>query len=65
MVLCKVMQVSRSGYYHFINPVKKSEILNLIVKVKALAKLSLYSYGGRQISKNLKAQGYPVGRYRA
>lgn len=64
-MLCKVMQVSRSGYYRFINHGYKVEDLNLIVEAKALAKLSRNSYGSRQISKNLKAKGYPVGRYRA
>lgn len=65
MMLCKVMQVSRSGYYRFIKQGKKAEDLNLMVEVKALAQLSRYSYGSRQIAKNLKAKGYAVGRYRA
>lgn len=64
-MLCKVMQVSRSGYYRFIKQGYKAENLNLILEVKALAKLSRSSYGSRQISKNLKAKGYSVGRYRA
>lgn len=34
------------------------------MEVKALATLSRNSYGSRQISKNLKAKGYSIGRYR-
>lgn len=59
------MQVSRSGYYHFIKHGYKAEDIKLIVEVKALAKLSRHSYGSRQLSKNLTAKGYAVGRYRA
>lgn len=59
------MQVSRSGYYRFIKYGKKVDRLHLIVEVKALAQLSRFSYGSRQMSKNLKAKGYPVGRYQA
>jgi putative transposase len=59
------MQVSRSGYYRYIKYGYKMEDLNLIVEVKALAKLSRNSYGSRQMSKNLKANGYLIGRYQA
>ena len=59
------MQVSRSGYYRFIKHGYKAEDRNLLVEVKTLAKLSRNSYGSRQLSKNLKAKGYPVGGYQA
>lgn len=59
------MQVSRSGYYRFSKHGYQLEATQLIVEVKALAKLSRNSYGSRQIAKNLTAKGYPVGRYRA
>lgn len=59
------MQVSRSGYYRFIKYGYKVEALSLLAEVKALAALSRNSYGSRQMSKNLKAKGYSVGRYQA
>jgi len=62
------MEVSRSRYYQYfkqmnLQPSKKE--LELICEVKELDKLSRHSYGSRQISKNLKAKDYNVGRYAA
>lgn len=59
------MQVSRSGYYRFLKAGYQKVDLSLVLEVKALAKLSCNSYGSRQMSKNLKAKGYAVGRYQA
>jgi putative transposase len=62
------MQVSRSGYYRFVSRLgqPKQDLDNkLLVEVKALDKRSRGSYGSRQISQNLQAQGYAVGRYKA
>ena len=67
-MLCKVMEVSRSRYYQYLKkinlPPSKKELV-LICEVKELDKLSRHSYGSRQISRNLKAKGYSVGRYAA
>lgn len=62
------MQVQRSGYYGYVKKLKQPWIdadAPLLVEVKALDQLSRSSYGSRQISKNLKAKGYAVGRHRA
>jgi len=62
------MEVSRSGYYKFIQkkPVKKQVLEHqLIIEVKALAKESQNSYGSRMMAKQLRAKGYEVSRYAA
>jgi putative transposase len=62
------MQVHRSGYYGYVKSLKQPYIdpdSELLVEVKALDKLSRSSYGSRQMSKNLKAKGYAIGRLRA
>jgi len=62
------MQVHRSGYYDYVKCLKKPVIdadNKLLIEIKALDKLSRSSYGSRQMSKNLKAKGYAVGRCRA
>jgi putative transposase len=66
-VLCRVMEVSRSGFYLYlkrnacsrINPeiyALESEIKNLFIKHKQ-------QYGSRRIMKELQKQGYQIGRY--
>lgn len=62
------MEVSRSGYYKFIQEkVGEKQALEhqLIMEVKALAKESQNSYGSRMISKQLRAKHYEIGRYAA
>jgi transposase InsO family protein len=67
-VLCKVMKVSRSGFYdyknrvtsHKIDPeelVLESEMKDLFIKHKK-------QYGSRRLMKELQKQGYQIGRYR-
>lgn len=67
-VLCKVLQVGRSGFYHYKQRLKTakpdSEAL-WIAEIKALHQLSQGSYGSRQMAKNMQAKGYPIGRYAA
>ena len=66
--MCRVMEVSRSGYYRFLRrkPSKKELLKNkFLVEVKAWAAESRNSYGKRMISKNLQALGYKVGIYQA
>lgn len=67
-LLCKVMEVSRSGYYHYLNSlfkVRDSQEEILVAEIKMLHKQSDRSYGSRRMSKALSAKGYSVGRYRA
>lgn len=66
-LLCKVMQVSRSGYYRYCKALvseRAKDDIQLITELKALAKISKNSYGNRQMTKNLQAKGYEVGRYK-
>lgn len=67
-LLCRVMDVSRSGYYSFIKRPKSAKGVytnQLLIEVKALSKESRNSYGSRMMSKRLQAKGYAVGRYAA
>lgn len=60
-LLCRVMQVSRNGYYRYLKRksvvkprVQKEE--RLIIEVKAIAQASRCSYGSRRIAQaRLKA----------
>jgi putative transposase len=66
--LCRVMEVSRSGYYKYIKGLgilKEDLEEKLLVEIRALHKLSDKSYGSRSLSKGLKGLGYSVGRYQA
>lgn len=67
-ILCRVMLVSRSGYYDYVRSNLKEKTVNeqqLLVEVKALAKSSKNSLGKRMMAKNLQAKGYKVGVYAA
>lgn len=67
-LLCKVMQVSRSGFYSWKNREKsprQQERDRLIPKVKEIHKQTRGSYGARRISEELKAQGESCGRSKA
>lgn len=67
-LLCQVMDVSRSGYYRYINAKPSTRQMmqtKLLVEVKALAVQSRFSYGKRRIAKGLQTQGYSVGCYAA
>jgi putative transposase len=65
-LLCQVMRVSESGYYAWharpknVICLKKVEIE---ARIKALFIESKSSIGSRKISKQLKKEGYSIGRY--
>jgi putative transposase len=62
------MEVSRSGFYRYLKantPDTVSKDFELISKVKEIHKQCNAKYGTRRISKSLKENGYPVGRFRA
>jgi len=65
-ILCQVMEVSRSGFYHYCNNLKKSapEEIGLINRIKAIFKEHREQYGSRRIHRQLKDEGYQVGRYK-
>lgn len=68
VVLCQVLQVSRSGYYDYQSRQARSDgpdRQRLIVKVRAIHSCSRQTYGSRRMSKALKEDGEAVGRYQA
>lgn len=66
-VLCRVMQVSRSGFYQYFhnkgNQIDPEQIA-LESSIRSIFSASKATYGSRRIVKGLKSRGYDVGRYR-
>ena len=68
-ILCRVMRVSRSGFYDYLNRFDrgtddKPEESALTTRVHAIFKEHRSKYGSRRIVKQLKEEGYNVGRYK-
>ena len=68
-VLCKVMKVSRSGFYDYLHRINNNDIANdhegpLKARVKEIFKESKDSYGSRRILKKLQSEGHQIGRYK-
>lgn len=67
-LLCKVMRVSRSGYYAWRGrkePVLHKENGRLVPLVREFHRVSKGTYGTRRISEDLRAAGIVCGRFRA
>ncbi|MEE8056933.1 MAG: IS3 family transposase [Pseudomonadales bacterium] len=67
-LLCEVMEVSRSGYYKFINTAATGvslETVRLKADCNTLFAASRQSYGSRRMAKGMRVQGYSLGRYQA
>ena len=67
MVLCRVMQVSTSAYYDWLKrpaEVIKAETLALYRRMKELFKASRGSLGSRKMMKELRKEGFRIGRYK-
>ena len=67
-ILCRVMGVSRGGYYKYIkinHENKMNPDFELISKVRQIQSITRSSYGSRRMSDQLRDDGYDVGRYRA
>ena len=67
-MLCKVMWVSRSGYYCWLKlglSARDQERAWLVPKVRAIHQLSRGTYGCRRVSEELEAQGIQCGMYKA
>lgn len=69
-VLCRVMEVSRSGFYDYLRRQNRKEEMNrekleLLLKVKEIFEESQGSYGRRRMSKQLRLEGYEVGPHQA
>ena len=65
-VLCKAMQVSRSGYYHRKRRRPSArEQAQLIPKVRGLHQESRVTYGSRRMAQELKALGFRCSKHKA
>ena len=68
-LLCRVMEVSRSGYYAYAErrregPRSEGEA-ELVRRVKAIHEEARGSYGTRRMARQLQGEGHAVGRYKA
>ena len=68
-ILCKVMKVSRSGYYDFFHRFNNRTDGNpredaLSARIHAIFKEHRSKYGSRRILEQLKEEGYGIGRYK-
>lgn len=67
-MLCRVMGVSRSGFYDYEKRVAQDpdpDHQDLVEMVRKISDSSDHTYGARRMSRALKALGYEVGRRRA
>ena len=67
-LLCRVMGVSRTGFYDYLRrqdrtPDRQRE--EKLRQVKKLAEASRHTYGSRRMAKALQESGHAVGRYQA
>ena len=68
-VLCKVMRVSRSGFYQYfkrINRGSENDLAETTLKarIRAIFKEHRSKYGARRIMKERNTQGYKIGIYK-
>jgi len=68
-VLCKVMEVSRSGFYDYLHRFKSGTDDNpkqtaLVGRVCSIFKEHRSKYGSRRIAKQLNNEGHSIGRYK-
>jgi putative transposase len=63
-LMCKVLGVKRSGYYHFekTDKIPNPDHKAMLVWVKELGRASKYSYGSRRMKEALNFLGFSVGR---
>jgi putative transposase len=68
-ILCEVLQVSRSGFYAYVQRQTSrcvdAEEVALVARVQAIAAETRHSYGSRRMAKQLQEDGFAVGRYKA
>ncbi len=63
--LCRVMQVSRSGYYAWRQREPDPDRARRVVLVQAIHEQKRGSYGSRRMARELRRRGEPVGRSQA
>ena len=68
ILLCKVMRVSRSGFYDYLarfkNPKDRPDDAALQRRINEIFDKSRGSYGSRRVVKQLKNEGRQIGRYK-
>jgi putative transposase len=68
--LCRVLEVSRSGYYAWRqrepDPARQDKLVRTVRRaVKAIHQQKRGSYGSRRMAKALQREGWSVGRHQA
>ena len=68
-ILCKVMVVSRSGFYDYLHRLNKRTDDSpyeaaLKTRIKLIFKQHRGKYGSRRIAKQLQSEGHQIGRYK-
>jgi transposase InsO family protein len=68
-VLCKVMRVSRSGFYQYLKRINQGPENDpaetaLKARIQAIFKAHRSKYGARRIMKELNNQGHQIGIYK-
>jgi putative transposase len=67
-LLCKVLEVSRSGFYDYLRdrhrPDQDAEQAALESKIRSIFDKSKKTYGSRRILSQLRLEGRLIGRYR-
>ncbi len=65
--MCKLFNVTRSGFYHYQKKSKEPDPIHeeLLEWTKKVAESSDYTYGARRMKKALNALGYPLSRNKA
>lgn len=61
--MAKILHVSRSGYYHFLQKPKKTENLELLTQIKAIFHEHKGRYGAPRVHAQLKKQNICISRY--
>jgi putative transposase len=66
-LMCRLLDVKRSGFYHYEKTYKASTPLHeeLLDWTKKVSESSNYTYGSRRMKKALNALGYALGRNKA
>ena len=67
-LLCKVMKVSRSGYYQWKQrspSARDQERMQLIPRIRSIHQGTKATYGSRRMAKELESLGLRCGRYKA
>jgi putative transposase len=68
-MLCEVLEVSRSGFYDYVERCKTggvdAEEMRMLARVKTIHAETGQSYGSRRMAKQLQDEGFAVGRGKA